>query len=96
MRNPNCRSGCKTQDHKSYSDCLQVASLSFTGCFSTRRGWDKTKEKNWDSELDLYYSAVRQGVEPISTKKKDIEAALMLSNETGKAFDGNTMSFKEK
>jgi hypothetical protein len=95
MINSNCRSGCKTQDHESYSDCLQDAGLSFTGCFPTRRGWDKTKEKNWDSELDSYYSAVRQGVEPISTKKKDIDAALMLSNEAGKAFDGNTMGFKE-
>ncbi len=42
-----------------------------------------------------YYSAVRQGVEPISTKKKDIDAAMMLSNEAGKAFDGNTLMFKE-
>jgi hypothetical protein len=45
--------------------------------------------------LDSYYSAVRQGVEPISTKKKDIDAAMMLSNEAGKAFDGNTLKFKE-
>ena len=87
MTNSNCRSGCKTQDHESYSDCLQEANFGFTGCFPTRRGWDK--------ELDSYYSAVRQGVEPISTKKKDIDAAMMLSNEAGKAFDGNTLMFKE-
>lgn len=95
MTNSNCRSGCKTQDHQSYSDCLQEANFGFTGCFPTRRGWDKDKEKNWDKELDSYYSAVRQGVEPISTKKKDIDAAMMLSNEAGKAFDGNTLMFKE-
>lgn len=68
---------------------------NFAGCFPTRQGWDKTKEIKWDKELDSYYSAVRQGVEPISTKQKDIDAALMLSNEAGKAFDGNTMGFKE-
>ena len=95
MKNSNCRSGCKTQDHKSYSDCLQEANFGFTGCFPTRQGWDKDKEKNWDKELDSYYSAVKQGVEPISTKKKDIDAAMMLSNEAGKAFDGNTLMFKE-
>lgn len=95
MTNSNCRSGCKTQDHESYSDCLQEANFGFTGCFPTRRGWDKDKEKTWDKELDSYYSAVRQGVEPISTKKKDIDAAMMLSNEAGKAFDGNTLNFKE-
>jgi len=95
MKNPNCRSGCKTQDHESYSDCLQAANFGFAGCFPSRQGWDKDKEKNWDKELDSYYSAVRQGVEPISTKQKDIDAAMMLSNEAGKAFDGNTMKFKE-
>jgi hypothetical protein len=95
MKNPNCRSGCKTQDHESYSDCLQAANFGFAGCFPSRQGWDKDKEKNWDKELDSYYSAVRQGVEPISTKTKDIVAAMMLSNEAGKAFDGNTLKFKE-
>ena len=68
---------------------------NFAGRFPTRQGWDKTKEIKWDKELDSYYSAVRQGVEPVSTKQKDIDAALMLSNEAGKAFDGNTMGFKE-
>ena len=69
---------------------------NFAGCFPTRQNWDKTKEKKDDKELESYYSALRQGVEPISTKQKDIDAALMLSNEAGKAFDGNTMGFKEK
>ena len=27
-KNPNCRSGCKTQDHKSYGDCLKDASIA--------------------------------------------------------------------
>lgn len=42
-----------------------------------------------EKELSSYFDAVRQGVEPISTKKKDIDAAMRLSNETGVAFDGN-------
>jgi len=27
-RNPKCRTGCKTQDHESYWECLQDASIS--------------------------------------------------------------------
>ena len=50
--------------------------------------------KAHDKELESYYSAVRQGIEPISTKKKDIDAAVKASNEVGRAFDGNTMGFK--
>jgi hypothetical protein len=26
--NPNCRAGCKTQDHDSYGDCLQAANIA--------------------------------------------------------------------
>lgn len=45
--------------------------------------------KKDDKELTSFYSAVKQGVEPISTKQKDIDMAMRLSNETGVAFDGN-------
>jgi hypothetical protein len=27
-RNPNCRTGCKTQDHESYGDCLQASNIA--------------------------------------------------------------------
>ena len=51
--------------------------------------------KAHDKELASYYSAIKQGIEPVSTKQKDIDAAVRASNEVGKAFDGNTMGFKE-
>jgi hypothetical protein len=47
--------------------------------------------KQHDKELGSYYDAVRQGIEPISTKKRDIDAAVRLSNDTGVAFDGNKL-----
>jgi hypothetical protein len=61
----------------------------------SRTGWDMKKIKSDNKELDSYYSAVKQGIEPISTKQKDIDAAVKLSNEAGKAFDGNSLNFKE-
>jgi hypothetical protein len=45
--------------------------------------------KQHDKELGSYYSAIRQGIEPVSTKQKDIDAAVRLSNDMGVAFDGN-------
>jgi len=51
--------------------------------------------KQHDKELQSYYDATRQGIEPRSTKSKDIDAAVKLSNEAGKAFDGIQMTFKE-
>ena len=47
--------------------------------------------KQHDKELGSYYSAIRQGIEPISTKQKDIDAAVKLSNDTGVAFNGNAL-----
>jgi len=48
--------------------------------------------KAHDKELGSYYDAVRQGIEPISTKQKDIDAAVRFSNESGKAFDANKLT----
>ena len=45
--------------------------------------------KAHDKELGSYYDAIRQGIEPVSTKQKDIDAAVRLSNDMGVAFDGN-------
>jgi len=44
-----------------------------------------------DRELGSYFDATRQGIEPVSTKQKDIDAAVRLSNDMGTAFDGNAI-----
>lgn len=91
----NCRSGCKTKDHNSYLECLQDANLGFAGCFPTRQGWDKDKENKDNKEIQSYWDATRQGMEPRSTRQKDIDAAVKLSNDAGKAFDGINLTYKE-
>ena len=47
--------------------------------------------KAHDKELGSYYDALRQGIEPVSTRTKDIDAAVRLSNDMGVAFDGNAI-----
>ena len=42
--------------------------------------------KAWDGELQAYRDARAQGIQPASTKRKDIEAAVAASNHFGKAF----------
>ena len=41
----------------------------------------------WDSELDAYRDARRQGVQPAGTKMPQIREAMALSECVGKAFD---------
>ena len=50
-----------------------------------------TTQKKWNSELNAYRSARAQGIQPNSTKRKDIEAAHNASERLGSAYDGGTM-----
>ena len=47
-------------------------------------------QKAWDKELDLYKSARAQGIQPDSTRTKDIHRALDVSNTYGKPYDGGS------
>jgi hypothetical protein len=42
--------------------------------------------KKWDNELALYRSARAQGIQPDTTKTKDIRRAIDISNKTGRAY----------
>ena len=46
-------------------------------------GWTN---KKWDGELQAYRDARAQGVQPASTKMKDIRAAMEISEKTGRAY----------
>ncbi len=91
----NCTSSCKTKDHASYGDCLRSNTPMFVGVSPTRTGWDQDKVKKDEREIQSYWDATRQGIEPRSTRKKDIDAAVKLSNDAGKAFDGISLTYKE-
>ena len=91
----NCTSSCKTKDHASYGDCLRSNTPMFVGVNPTKTGWDQDKVKKDEKEIQSYWDATRQGIEPRSTRKKDIDAAVKLSNDAGKAFDGISLTYKE-
>ncbi len=42
--------------------------------------------KAWDAELQAYRDLRKQGIQPASTKMKDIRVAEEISNRSGKAF----------
>jgi hypothetical protein len=91
----NCTASCKTKDHASYGECLRSNIPMFVGVNPTKTGWDQDKVKKDEKEIQSYWDATRQGIEPRSTRKKDIDAAVKLSNDAGKAFDGISLTYKE-
>lgn len=46
-------------------------------------------QKQWDKELSDYKAARAQGIQPDSTRTKDIRKAVEISNKYGKAYDGS-------
>jgi hypothetical protein len=86
----------RIQKHPEYvEDCFgcKISELELSVGVANHRGIPTAKQH--DKELQSYYDATRQGIEPRSTKSKDIDAAVQLSNEAGKAFDGISMTFKD-
>lgn len=86
-RGDNCRTGCRTRDHLSWGECARAASLKIGYC--GQGGGDKTSQQKWDSELNHYYGALAQGVEPEGTTRAKVDEALKISEKTGVAYNAN-------
>lgn len=74
-----CRSGCPTQDHRSWGECARASH------FYTNGVHQRTEYKEFDRELTDYADAVAQGIQPTSTRRASIDEAVRLSNEVGEA-----------
>ena len=84
-----CRSGCPTQDHDSWGECARE-SVRFGFWYSQ----GVQRENDWNSELAEYRAARKQGISPASTQRKDIRAAVALSEAADRPFDAGTGTFK--
>jgi len=80
-----CSSSCRTQDHKTYGECLRSKNLR-TAYMQEWKGKDATAQKKADKTLDNYESARRQGMQPRSTRAHDVQLAVAISDKTGQAF----------
>lgn len=74
-----CRSGCPTQDHESWGDCARASNIGITN--EVVAG----SIKNTDKELSAYRDARKLGIQPASTKMKDIQKAVRASDLIGRA-----------
>lgn len=86
MAGSKCASGCPTQDHATYGACLRAKGGVSTYLASVSKGLDGTRQKRWDRELDRYYAARRQGIQPDSTKMHKIVDAERRSDAAGAAY----------
>lgn len=85
----NCASSCKEGGHPTYGHCLRAKRLSVTGLESTNPSFTREASKAWDSELEAYDAARKQGIQPASTQRKHIEAAVEVSQQLQAPFDAS-------
>lgn len=82
-----CRTGCPTQDHASWGDCLRASNIQMNAGDAKSdmvdSGWTN---KKWDNELKEYRDARAQGIQPDGTSTAKIRQAVDVSNKTGHAF----------
>ncbi len=70
-----CRTGCPTQDHTSWGECVRASHLQFGD------GTQRKRSRAWDGELAMYKKAREvDRISPETTRKKDIEAAYRLAD----------------
>ncbi len=76
-----CSSACVTRDHRTFGECMRSKNLNLNPHLS-----ETNVQKAWDSELDAYRDAVRQGVQPAGTKLSQTRKAMDISQRTGEAY----------
>jgi hypothetical protein len=82
----SCTTGCPTQDCVSYAACLRSKRSATIGLETTGVGFGRSTQKAWDGELSAYRTAQQQGIQPATTKLRDINRAVEMSNRTGVAY----------
>lgn len=81
-----CTSACAAPGtHASYGECLRSKALQVDVAVPGT-GYDPARNKRWDSRIDAYKDARRQGVMPPGTRKSQIDAAVKASDATGEPF----------
>ena len=79
-----CREGCRTKDHRNYSDCLRSATVQVAGTVASNLGevYDKTK-----GDLAAYRTARSYGIQPGGTSIDKVRKAEDATKALGRPYD---------
>lgn len=82
-----CSSSCPTPGaHKTMGECLRSKGVKVAYANSAG-GFDYSAQKTWDRNLDAYESARRQGIQPATTERRHVDAAVAASDQMGIAYE---------
>lgn len=78
----SCTSGCHTQDHRNWGECVRAKALHIVDPGGTG------VSKKWEGDLKAYADARHQGIQPSSIDRASVDRAVRISNSDGVAFNG--------
>lgn len=81
----NCRSGCKSQSHATYSECLRAAAPAVKNSTQSADSLYGLEAKR-DIEISEYKAARAQGIQPATTQLPDIRQAVAASHKADAAL----------
>lgn len=85
-----CSSGCPTQNHKTYGECLKAKSLQINP--NVNDNYNKAQAKT-NAELSAYRNARAQGIAPAGTSMNQVRQAEEMSQRMGQAYDAHKPMF---
>lgn len=68
-----CSSGCPTQDHATYGECLRAKNVRHHALGGT--GHSRRDQKNFERANEKYRQAVRDGLQPSRVSESAVNAA---------------------
>jgi hypothetical protein len=81
-----CRCSWAKAPHRTWGACQRSKSIRIGYCRSAA-GYDATRQKKWDKEIDAYKAARAEGIQPEGTTMRQIEEARRASDQMGVAYD---------
>ena len=86
-----CTSGCPTPGaHANWGECLKAKGMRIAYAASAS-GQDKSAQDRFDRDLDFYAAARSEGIQPMGTKRHQVEHAFRESDKSGEAYDAGTL-----
>jgi len=80
-----CASTCKTQDHRTYGECLRAKNLR-VGWSREMAGLDRGADRRNDEECELYHRARIEGIQPDGTTERKVHFAQDMSDRFGARY----------
>lgn len=80
-----CRSGCPTQDHRTWGECARASRL-MVGWSRTAAGLSRDADIKNERECQLYRDTRMEGIQPDGTLEKKINFARSMSDRFGARY----------